>query len=440
MKKKRVTVYGMGKSGLSALQFLLEHEADVWAVSKGAPATWPDYQKISAWIGPDKCLEEDFASNLMAESELIVLSPGIPRQHPILQRAHRRGIPLWSEIELASRFINIPILAVTGSNGKTTTVTLLSEMLTETGHDVFVGGNIGTPLCDFVLKPQKVDYILLELSSFQLESIEEFHPHLAIILNVFSNHGERYNTVNEYTAAKFNITKNMGENDHLIYRQDPQLNFWTQDLKCQKYPINTTQVEAMRAEMENFFKLEKFKLPGTHNLTNLYFSFLVFKILKLKMIGIQKVVDSFNGVSYRMQKISGDYPFIPFNDAKSTNWDATMTAIRSLQIEKKGRPLFVIIGGQPRGRGDSLGPHLAELASLVDKVLLIGETTEELAGLLVGKIPYQRCYTLADALKHVYSLDFNGALLFSPGLPSFDQYENYQKRGESFNQLLKTIS
>jgi UDP-N-acetylmuramoylalanine--D-glutamate ligase len=440
LKSKRVCVFGLGKSGLSAFKFLLQEEADVWAVNKGDPPSWEAYQTISEQIGKDKCLNEDHAATIMAESQLIILSPGIPRSHPALARAHRREVPIWSEIELASRYISAPIIAITGSNGKTTTTTLLGEMMKETNHHVFIGGNIGTPLCDYALKPSKVDFILLEVSSFQLESMESFRPKVAMLLNIFPNHGERYPSVEEYAAAKFNITKRMSGDDHFIYRRHPLIDEWAVNLCCHKYSIDTDKLESIKAELENFIKLDKFKLPGQHNLTNLYFCYIVFKVLGLRLLGVQKVIDNFHGVSYRMQRIPSKLPFVAFNDAKSTNWDATMTAIQSLQAERRSKDLYVILGGQRRGRGDSLAPYVTQLSASIDKALLIGDTTEELAELLIGKVPLQRCYRLEDALSHVCSIDFDGILLFSPGLPSFDQFDNYQKRGEAFNDHLQSLA
>ncbi|MBP5296948.1 MAG: hypothetical protein J6Y94_06415, partial [Bacteriovoracaceae bacterium] len=296
-------------------------------------------------------------------------------------------------------------------------------------------GNIGTPLCRYALDPHPVDYVILELSSFQLESLREFHPRVAVLLNVVPNHGERYKTLAQYTAAKWQITKNLRGDDTFIF--PTAFASLAQSLPCAKVAVDLADA-ALTEKLAADWDLSSFKLVGRHNLLNLYFCTQVLKSLGLRPADAQAALDKFLGVEFRLARVAAALPFVALNDAKSTNWDATLTAVRSVaETNEQQLPLWVIIGGQRRGRGDDLAPRAAELIQAVQKVLLIGDTTEEYFNLLQGRVAVQRAYTLEAAVRHVVGAGFKGILLFSPGLPSFDQYPNYVARGKDFDLLLE---
>lgn len=438
LSAKHVAVFGMGRSGLSAIKFLkMKNCGVISAVNSGLPKTWSEKEKLFELIGEENCYAQEASAELFAKADLIILSPGIPREHDVLKLALSKNIPVWNEIELAYQYIDpqIPTIAVTGTNGKTTTVTFMGEMIKLCGYEVFVGGNIGVPLCELLLEKRRVDYILLELSSFQLESMPTFHPRVAIILNVYPNHGERYEKVEDYAKAKFNISRHMNQNDFLLYPEDIALiDSWAKKQKATLVPLRLDKEVCLR-DLEKRYNLKEFKLPGAHNIFNLAFGSKALELILEKKEGIQKAIDTFPGVKYRVQYIESKRRFVSYNDGKSTNWDATLVAAKSM--DKKGRKLSLIVGGQKRGRNDSIVPSIPELKKYVDRIFLIGETSEMFARELEGQIPYVRAERLERVIEIMEEENDTGILLLSPAFPSYDQYANYEKRGEHFTKLVK---
>jgi UDP-N-acetylmuramoylalanine--D-glutamate ligase len=216
-KINKVAIFGMGKSGKAAVELAKKMNQDLYAVNKGAVDSWYYAEKMESLVETCACYSEDDFANHFHKMDEIVISPGIPTTHPALKAAVEKGVPILSEIEYAYRETKeIPVIAITGTNGKTTTTTMIAEALKKAGKKVFCGGNIGVPYCELPLKGEKVDYAVIEVSSFQLETIHEFHPHIGLILNVFPNHSERYDDVHDYAKAKFRLLKNMTKADHLI--------------------------------------------------------------------------------------------------------------------------------------------------------------------------------------------------------------------------------
>ncbi|MFI5389829.1 MAG: UDP-N-acetylmuramoyl-L-alanine--D-glutamate ligase [Bacteriovoracales bacterium] len=431
LSDKKVAVYGMGKSGISALRLLSREKAKTFAVSKGDPKNW--YPSINKFIPIDNCFDENDpkAAEIFSNSDIIILSPGIPTTNECLSKAIG-SVPIWSEVELGFHFSKVPVIAITGTNGKTTTVSLLGELLTSAGYKVFVGGNIGIPYCDISFNQEKYDFAVLEISSFQLEQIESFKPHLAAILNVTQNHGERYKTFKEYREAKENIARNLTGEDFLIVpTSDDLLVKWAKSLPSKLVEVDPRKI----SEMESIWDLSKFQLIGNHNLINLYFCFKILKSLGIDPVKAKSGMENFRGVDFRLQKEDTKYPFEVFNDAKSTNYDATLTALKSLSEKKV--PIYLILGGQNRGIGDSITGQIPELKKYVKKIFLIGQTTEMLAQELKDQIPNEKSLTIERAIEEVKNdKNFKGILLFSPAFPSFDQFENYVVRGKSFSKLI----
>jgi len=413
MKDKKITIFGMGVSGLSALRLLHREGADISVVAQGEVNSWPNLSEVLKYVSMNKCYPQEISQDVFLSSELIILSPGIPKNHPLLKNIKA---PIWSEIELGYQFVDAPIIAITGTNGKTTTVTLLGEMLNSMGYSTFVGGNIGIPLCDYPFWGKKADYIVLELSSFQLESMDSFSTKIGVILNVTQNHGERYEHFEDYLRAKLNLRSNC---ETFIY---------TNEVPCVG-PGKKINLENIKMDWD----LKNFKILGIHNLKNLLVIYEILKTLGIDLKKAEKALPSLKGVPFRMQYLESDYPHSVFNDAKSTNWDATLTAINSVKEDYKD--VYLILGGQKRGYGDSIIPHLKEIRKNVTKVFLIGETTDFLASELADDKFALKCYKLEEALK-LAKLENNGALIFSPAFPSFDQFKNYVDRGETFSGLV----
>lgn len=444
LTNKKVAVIGLGVSGLSAIRFLKLLNAQIYAINSGEKATWSSQIGVADFVDNKNCFSQESPEvlEILSEADLIILSPGIPRDVSALAGAHERLVPIWGEIELAFQYLESnhllsPIIAITGTNGKTTTTTFLGEMIAADDKKVFVGGNIGVPFCDYAFDvfngTELADYILLELSSFQLESIERFHVDIALVLNLFQNHGERYSSIEDYGRSKFNITNFFTKDDLLIYPEEFDLiKRWAQTQVGRKISISTTAPQVER-------NIQKFKLPGVHNRVNLAFVLEVAKELGLSDSAIDYSISHFNGVHHRIEYVqTGSLlnGWKVFNDAKSTNWDATLTAVRAM--EEFDLKLYLIIGGKKRGHGDSIAPYMAFLKAHVEELLLIGEMAQEIENEIKGQIRYFRADTLELALEHIQKLKHmgEGILLFSPAFPSFDQFRNYAHRGDHFVSLV----
>lgn len=294
------------------------------------------------------------------------------------------------------------------------------------------GGNIGTPFCEYILAGKKQELIILELSSFQLEGIKTFAPHMALLLNISLNHGERYAGLEDYAQAKFRITLNMGEDDVLVFARDGgAVEDWAGKCKMHVQGVELADIKTMRQWLEQTFSLEKFKLIGDHNIINLAFCWHVGLHFGLETKKVQHFIDNFNGVEHRLEFVPSDLPFAVYNDAKSTNWNATLAALQSFDLK---RPLRLVVGGKKRGREDEISPILGDLKG-VEKLYLIGETGDDHAGELEGQLDFEAAGTLEKVLESLKSDNFQGDLLFSPGFPSFDQFKNYGERGRHFKRL-----
>ena len=430
---KKVVVLGMGLSGIWSVKLLNQKNVEVFAINSGSPSSWASFKEISSIVGEQHCLSETDAHLLFQTCDLVILSP---RTHAHIQCALAHHIPVVSEIELGYWFLtDEKIIAVTGSNGKTTTVSMLGEMLKKADNTVFVGGNIGTPLVQYIYEKQKCEFVVLELSSFQLESMPTFRAHSNIILNVFVNHTERYGEIGDYARAKFNIAKNLTPDDLVVYPTNfPLIANWVETLNLKKIGIDTSDISGIKADIIKDYSLDHFKLAGTHNLSNLLFMLKALTPFSINKAGIQSAIDTFLGVDYRIQYEKTNDLFLCYNDAKSTNWDATLSAVESL--DKCGKELWLILGGRKRNPGDNITHQIKNLVKKVDKILLIGETTEQFFEELKSKISAEKCFTIENCISFSRKNKFDGILLFSPAFPSFDQFKNYMDRGKQFHLTL----
>lgn len=443
LKNKKVVVFGLGVSGISALRLLKHLGAEVFAINGGNLASWKKSPGVLDYCLEQNCFHEDDQANqkILADADLLILSPGIPRDHKILNPIHKNQTPIFGEIELGYQVLEsfqklLPIIAITGTNGKTTTTTFMGEVISDQGLVPFVGGNIGVPFCDMafevIAENKKYDYILLELSSFQLESTIRFHANIAMILNVYQNHGERYTDIKDYAYAKFNIIKNMVKADTLIVPSDFDIiKTWYESHKLnEKFNLITFDTN----QFGQSYDLTNFKLPGAHNRVNLKFVTLVADILNFKKELVQKTINNFLGVHHRIEFVPTKNSFLAYNDAKSTNWDATLTAISAMEEVK--RDLYLIIGGKKRGHGDSILPYFEKMKGRVKRFYVVGEMGPEIYAEIKGKCDVILLNGIADVVESVKTEKFNGVLLLSPAFPSFDHYKSYAERGEHFVKLL----
>jgi len=436
-KINKVAIFGMGKSGKAAVALAKKYKQDLYAVNKGAVETWYESEKLEGLLEKCACYsEDDFAAHFHKMDE-IVISPGIPVTHPVLTEARTKGVPLLSEIEYAYRMSkHVPVIAITGTNGKTTTTTMISEALTKAGKKIFCGGNIGTPYCDLPLSGESFDYAVIEVSSFQLETIHDFHPQIGLILNIFPNHSERYDQVHDYAHAKFLLLKNMTASNHLILgEENPYLN------EVKGHPVQKSYF--MKGHLPDSFQ-KKFdfseaKVRGEHNEANFYAAYKVLELLKIPNLDklFQEFINEFAGVSHRLEYVLNFQGLSVYNDAKSTNTLATTTAIKA--FADTVAPLYLILGGKLRNEADQVLPDLLPFKDKITKIFTIGEVTHRLAQELGNDFQVIEAQDLVSVLKLAKENHLKGNLVFSPAFPSFDQFKNYVDRGEKFKGWVKEI-
>ncbi|MCT4640791.1 MAG: UDP-N-acetylmuramoyl-L-alanine--D-glutamate ligase [Bacteriovoracaceae bacterium] len=405
----KIAVYGLGISARSVLKYLENNEIenDVYVVNRGNDWQANIHKSFT-------CIEEKDAKNLFASVDQIVISPGIDVKKDVLKDAIKNNVEIISEIEFAYRRCSYPIIAVTGSNGKTTTVTMIHELLNSYGKKSFLCGNIGIPFSQVLLKKEKYDYIVLEMSSFQLETIKKFNPLISIITNITPNHMERYDSFEDYENAKHRIY--MNQKDGVIV--------------CDKKISIKDNLKKIEIEKHDY-DYTKSLVKGEHNSLNFSCAFDVLKELGFYDRDInQSFVNSFTGVNFRL-KYTGVFNKNSFyNDAKSTNLNSTLTAINAFENQND---IVLILGGKKRS--DDISEFDVLKKYTLDQILCFGDAAADLSNLLGAK-PFE---TLDQIFTYI-SLNITGKnIIFSPGFPSFDQYQNFEKRGEDFNRLFLAL-
>jgi UDP-N-acetylmuramoylalanine--D-glutamate ligase len=436
-KINKVAVFGMGKSGKAAVLLAKMKGEEVFAVNKGDPSTWLRQDGLDQILTP--CMsssEEDFARHF-AKMDEIVISPGIPVTHPALTEAVTRKIPILSEIEYAWRECShVPVIAITGSNGKTTTTTMITEALRKAGKKVFCGGNIGIPYCDLPLSGENFDFAVIEVSSFQLETIHEFHPKVGLILNIVPNHSERYDQVADYARAKFRLLKNMTPEDSLILGTE---NHFLGEIATHSTPKHFFTKGDLPSDFTGKFRFQEAKVKGEHNEANFYATYKTLELLKIANLDsiFREFIRDFAGVPHRLEFVLEKNGLRVFNDAKSTNTLATSTAIKAFKDSTE--PLYLILGGRLRNEEDRFLPDLLPFKNKISEIFTIGEVTERLYGELASDFKVTKAQDLTNVLQMVKGRNLSGNLVFSPAFPSFDQFKNYVDRGEKFKQWAREI-
>lgn len=427
-KINKVAIFGMGKSGQAAVALAKKLRQDLYAVNRGKPEDWYYSEKLDKLLEICSCYsEEDFAQHFHKMDEIII-SPGIPTTHPALTKANELGVPIYSEIEYAWRECkDIPVIAITGSNGKTTTTTMIAEALKKAGKNVFCGGNIGVPYCNLPLNDLKPDYAVIEVSSFQLETIHDFHPVIGLILNIVPNHGERYDSVHDYAKAKFRLLKNMKAQDFLILGTE---NPYLDDIK--NHPVEKTFFSKGNLPSEFSFDFSKAKVKGEHNEANFFAAWKVLSHLNIPNLQnlFQEFINEFPGVAHRLEYVLTKDGLSIFNDAKSTNLTATETAINAFKNDPA--PLHIILGGKLRNEADRMLPGLLPYKEEIDTIFTIGDVSERLFDELKEHFLVVKAGDVKAVFEFAKKSRLKGNLVLSPGFPSFDQFKNYVDRGDKF--------
>ena len=444
---KRVLVIGLAKSGVAVAKLLLHQGAMVTVNDRIPLEENPDAKslieegiRVLAGSHPVDLLEEHF--------DFVVKNPGIPYHNCMVEAAMKKGIPVYTEIEIAYQLLEGLIIGITGSNGKTTTTTLASLMLKESfpEREVYAAGNIGIPLSQLAEQSTKEDIYVSELSSFQLMGIDQFKPKIACVVNIFSAHLDYHGTREEYIKAKLQLTKNQTEDDYLVYNADyPELiTFIEGHTKATLVPFSRKNILEFGSSVKDHYicfngekviPVSTIQVPGTQNVENVLAAVAISKLAGASNEGIKKAVQNFHGVKHRTQFVKEVNKRRFYNDSKATNIIATQTALRSFTNQS----VVLIAGGLDRGNGfDELVPDLKAVSGIV----LYGETKEKLQeAAKVADVPViEVVNTLEEATKKAYEISKeDDIILLSPACASWDQFKNFEIRGDEFIQVVENL-
>jgi UDP-N-acetylmuramoylalanine--D-glutamate ligase len=461
LAEKKIVVVGLGITGVAVAQFLKKKGASVIVTDLAAEShLGPQAQKMREMGIPMELGRHSPA--IFENAELIVLSPGVSHViEPVLQ-AQKTGIPVMGEIELASRFIREPIVAVTGTNGKTTTTELLGSMLEVSGFTVFVGGNIGRPLIGYVDRQQQADVIVAEISSFQLDTIAEFRPKIGVLLNITVDHLDRYPDFNAYAASKIRLFENQQAGDIAVLNgSDVRVRSLTGRLSSKKLyygSLNDNEEGALidgkriifrfnesirpghysssphsAFQLQSSLDISNIKLRGRHNLENACAAGLAALAAGARPRAIQKALDQYRGGAHRLEWIGTIEDVDFYNDSKATNVDAVIRAVACFT-----RPVVLIMGGLDKGG------NFRALREIVPrhakKLIVMGSATERIQSALGDIVPTLSATSMTDAVEQAYRIVSPGdVVLLSPGCASCDMYDNYARRGEDFRRAFEKL-
>ena len=441
---QRVLVYGLGVSGRAAIRFLRRRGVAVLAIDDRDPAQLD----LAEWAEDGGVSFATVDRELAHDIDGVVVSPGVPPERPLVAEARRRGLPVIGEIELAFPFVSGPVLAITGSNGKSTTTELTGALLRAAGLETAVCGNIGRPLVDCLEAP--VDAYVVELSSYQLESTATFRPRAAALLNLSPDHLDRHGDLARYVEAKAALFKNQGEGDIAVFNADDPLvvevarrpqgarrRFFsrqsTVDDGC--YVEDGVVIEVAPGEgPRRLFAAGDVPVPGTHNLENAMAGVLLARAMGVEAPALEAGLASFVGLPHRVERVLERGGIVWYDDSKGTNIGATRKSLEGFADAS----VHLILGGRSKGADVAL---LADIvARKARRVYLIGEAAGEFERALAGQAPLETSGDLERAVaaiaRHAAAGD---VVLLSPACASFDQYDNFMRRGEHFQSLVRQL-
>jgi UDP-N-acetylmuramoylalanine--D-glutamate ligase len=431
----RVVVVGMARSGVAAVELLLEKGARVTAVDQ---KSIPNARISELGLSVLPQAEESFA-----DAELVVLSPGVPVDLDLAQKARARGARVVGDLELASWFLQGNIAGITGSNGKTTTTALTGHILRESGIAAQVGGNIGTPPCVMVASSRGGQWNVLELSSFQLETTERFRAHVGAALNVTADHLDRHYTMENYAEAKGRLFRNQRDTDVAVLNADDEFTrgyaalipgtvLWFSSTR-EVSPGAWLRGQEIVMDGDVLMPANEVPLRGVHNLENALAAGLMAHVAGASHAKIREAVKTFAGVEHRLEFVRELAGVAWYNDSKATNVDATLKAIAAFPGS-----LWVILGGKDKDT-DYL-PLAAPLKEKAHAALLIGSAAAKIEDQLRDSVELVKCGTLGAAVAETHRRAAAGdTVLLAPACASFDQFENFEHRGREFKRLVKEL-
>ncbi len=442
---RKVLVVGLAKTGLATVRFLREKGAIV-STSEARPEE--EMKEVASELRGFSIVAEWGGHTVghFLHQDLIVLSPGVDPAIEPIQKALDKGVEVISEIELASRFIHVPMIAITGTNGKTTTTLLVGEMLKAEGKQVGVGGNVGEPLILFAEGTGLWEVLVVEVSSFQLEGIERFRPRCALLLNISEDHLDRYPTFEDYIEAKLRIFMNQGPEDLAILNLDDPVVmghekrvraerfFFSLKGEVQKGCFYTGEEVLLRlGEREESFDLSRSPLKGIHNVENMMAAILAARLFGASKEAIQRTVDQFKGLEHRLEFVREIEGVSYYNDSKGTNVGSVVKSLQSFQ-----EPVILIAGG--KDKLTDLHPLREWIKRRVRKMILIGEAKERMARELGSLTETAMAGTLEEAVLMAHRSAKRGEIvLLSPACSSFDMFKDYKERGKAFKEAVSRL-
>jgi UDP-N-acetylmuramoylalanine--D-glutamate ligase len=444
LKNKNILVVGLARTGVACARFL---------AARGGRVTVTDLRDETALAAHVQSLnglgitwrlgrhdENDFLG-----SDLIVVSPGVPQDHPLLAQAKAAGREIVSEIELASRFIKAPLVAITGTNGKTTTTTLAGEIFKANGFSTYVGGNIGDPLIELVESGASVERVVAEISSFQLEWIATFRPTVAALLNISEDHLDRYAGYQEYIDAKLRIFEDQTIEDFAVVNADDPLAWkFTRHLRARLFPFSRTQelaegifhrdgvIHYRHAGNEERFPTKGFRLHGVHNLENIMAAMACCLLLGCRPDATLTAVRNFEALHHRMEFVRKVKGVEYYEDSKATNVGSVAKALESFDA------ITLIAGG--KDKGGSYAPLVPMIEQRVRHLILIGEAADRMQTELGALTDTHRAATLEEAVWLAAQItEPGGTVLMSPACSSFDMFRDYEERAQRFIEAVKGL-
>jgi len=460
-KDKNIVIVGLGRTGLAAARFLHQQGARIVVSDTAEEKRLGDSVRmlkelgVALELGPHRI-------RTFENADLIVVSPGVAHTIEPIAQANARGIPVIGEVELASAFIKEPIIAVTGTNGKTTTTALLGQMLKNSGIKAFVGGNIGNPLIEYVSQEQKAQIIVAEISSFQLDTIAAFRPKVSVLLNITADHLDRYPDFEAYADSKMRIFKNQQADDLAILNGlDRLIRTKTKNVKCRRlffpcleageqgavlngkkiilnlneFEKTDSKIQNLKSKIQNRLSLDisKMHLQGRHNFENACAASLAALASGATLEGIQKTLDHFKGLAHRLEHVATINAVQYYDDSKATNVDGVLRA-----LECFSRPVLLLMGGRDKGGNfkvlqDSIRKHAKEL-------IVMGEAAESIRSALGRQTLTKVAASMQEAVTTAFQdADPQDVVLLSPGCASFDWYSNYAERGDDFRHAVEKL-
>jgi UDP-N-acetylmuramoylalanine--D-glutamate ligase len=430
-----VLIVGMARSGVAAARLLHHRGIPVFVTDSGDPPLRRELDELGI-----PCETGGHTEARFLEAEEIVMSPGVPLDIPPLGPARKKGIPIVSEIEVAFRMIQGDVVAVTGSNGKTTTTTLIGEVLNATGRPIQVGGNIGTAMSTLVETSNPETINVVEVSSFQLDGIQTFRPNVAVLLNITPDHLDRYADFNAYRASKFRIFENQLPTDIAVMNlDDPQVYPPLGEIHSRQSYFSQHQVVTdggyradgnLYLDGQPMMKVGDVTLRGRHNIDNVLATIVVAGRYGVSRDAMKSTIQNFRGVEHRIEYVATVRGIEFFNDSKATNVDSAIKAVESFPSN-----IIIILGGKDKGA--SYAPLVDAMAERVKHVLLIGAASEKIAAAIGKRFPSSRVSSLGEAVRRGLEIGQPGdTVLLSPACASFDMFGNYEHRGTVFKEAV----